>query len=122
MIVDFEGGIEKFEVAGLSLELNTTRCNNLSAKRFLGNNHLNITTSSFDVDFTTNTLFTIHALPSFWEFVFEKPENRVICAVNTFNYDEYDATSFIRLASKACQMKQFHFSMGEMDPTRGTFT
>ena len=33
MILEFEGGIEKFEVAGLSLELSTVKYNNLSEKR-----------------------------------------------------------------------------------------
>ena len=43
----------------------------------------------------------------------EKPENRVICAVKTFNYDKYDAgSSCIRLAYKAFQMKQFRVGMG----------
>ena len=89
-------------------------------KGFLRNNDFNITASCFDVDFTTDTLFAIHTLPSFCEFVFEKPENRAICVVNTFKNDEYGATSYIRLAFTAYQMKQFCFSMGEMDPTRGT--
>jgi hypothetical protein len=50
MIVDFEGGIKKFQVAGFSQELNIATCDNLSAKGFLGNNDLNTTASCFDND------------------------------------------------------------------------
>ena len=47
---------------------------------------------------------TLHSLE---EFVFEKPENRVICAVNTINYEENGATNCIRLAYKAFQINNF---------------
>jgi hypothetical protein len=55
--------MEKFAATGFSLELNTVKFNVLSAKRFLTiNNDLNTSTSCFDVDFTTISLLTIHAL------------------------------------------------------------
>ena len=60
-MVDFEGGIEKSEVVGLLLELNTVACANLCSTGFLSNNDLNITALCFEADFSTDSLFTIHA-------------------------------------------------------------
>ena len=105
------------------MELNTVKCWSLSPSGFLENNDINVTASCFEVDFSfsKDQCLTLHASPCFWEFVFEKPENRVIKVADSFDLTEYKATTSIRLAFKKFEMQQFNLDMSNLDPTNGTF-
>ena len=112
------------EVEGIELEVNTVECDNLSPATLLANNDLNITGSCIGVDFDAladgGKLFTIHASPQFWTFLFQKRADRVIKPMDTFNVDGYGATTCVRLAFKAFQMQSFRFSLCGVDLTKGT--
>lgn len=115
------GAIKYYKVDGLALEINTVECSNLSPDTFLANNDLNVTASCFYVNFTADELFTIRASPQFWTLLFQSKDNRKIEPIDTFNAAEkYDATTAIRMAFKAYQMKWLSFSLGNIDPTKGT--
>lgn len=108
--------IEYKKVDNLPWEINTVQCENLSAENFLQNNDLNITASCFHVDFSSDNLFSIHASPCFWEFVFKKMAEKVIKPVNMRNQGGYGATTCVRMAYKAYQMRDFQFSFEKIDP------
>ena len=114
-------GIEKAFNRSLLKELNTVKCFSWSCSGFLANNDINITASCFEIDFSKDECFTIHASPCFWEFVFGDAKNRTIQVVDTFEWDKYNATTCIRLAFKAFEMTQFNFNMGNLNPAVGTF-
>ena len=105
----------------MDIEVNTVECNNLSAASFLANNDLNITSAAFYVDFTTNELLSVHALPCFWAFLFQKGSERKIETVNKFNVSGYGANTCVRMAFKAKQMG-LDFSFGKVDPTKGVLS
>ena len=93
----------------------------MSAASFLANNDLNITSAAFYVDFTTNELLSVHALPCFWAFLFQKGSERKIETVNKFNVSGYGANTCVRMAFKAKQMG-LDFSFGKVDPTKGVLS
>jgi hypothetical protein len=113
--------IKKINVVGLPYELNMVKCFSIRSAGFLENNDNNITGSCFEIEFSRDKVLTLHASPCFWQFVFEKPENRVIKVANTFAYSIYKVTTAIRLAFKKYEMQQFKFDMGKLDPANGTF-
>jgi hypothetical protein len=113
--------IKKNEVVGLLMELNTVKCLSLSPSGFLENNDINVTAFCFEVDFSKDQCLTLHASPCFWEFVFEKPENRMIKVADSFDLTKYTATTSIRLAFKKYEMQQFNLDMSNLDPSNGTF-
>ena len=92
LIVDFEGGIEKSEVIGLLLELNTVKCANLSATGFLSNNDFNTTASCSEMDFSTDSLFTIRASLCLWHYMFDKTEKKSN-SDDTFDLECYGTTT-----------------------------
>ena len=97
------------------------KCDNLSAHFVLQNNNLNITALCFHVDITKNELFTVHASPSFWMFLFEKQADKKIQTIKTVNVEGYGATTCVRMAYKAYDMG-FDFSFRKVDPTVDTIT
>ena len=99
--------------------LNTVKCSNLNANTLLSNNDLNITATCLDVEFTRDELSVLHASPSFWKFLFQKSSERKIETVNTINTSSYDATSCVRIAYKAFDLR-LEYSLGKLDPTVGT--
>ena len=111
--------IDYTKIDGLEWEVNTVRCDRLSAENFLANNDINVTASCFHVDFTKDELFSIHASPCFWEFVFQKNTDRRITTVYSLDADKYEATTCVRIAYKAFQLG-FKHSFGDIDLTRGT--
>ena len=90
----------------LSWEINTKECKMLSTARFLDNNEFNITACCLDMNFGLGNhwLFTVHASPCFWQFLFQKQLERTIQLINLFNLRKYSPTTFIRMAYKAYQM------------------
>ena len=115
--------IKYHKVNGVSLEVNTVECYNLSPSTFLANNDLNVTASCFHVDFSApanSNLFTIHASPQFWTLLFQKRADRVIRPMNTFNVDGYGAITCVRIAFKAFEMPAFNFSLCGIDHTKDT--
>ena len=107
------------EVEGFPWEINTVECHRLSAENFLANNDLNVTAACLHVDFTTDSLFSFHASPSFWEFVFQKGVDRVIKTVHSFYTIENGATTCVRMSYKSFQLG-FKCLFGDIDPTVGT--
>ena len=87
--------ISKNKVDGFSWEINTVECDNLSAHSFLKNNDLNITACCFHVDFATDGLFSIHASPCFWQFLFQNYAERKILTINQFNSSNYGANTCV---------------------------
>ena len=118
MIV-FLDQIKYTQVDEFQWEINTVKCDGLSAENFLANNDLNVTASCFHVDMSTEKLFTVHASPCFWEFVFQEAGVRMIKTVKPFADDKYEASTCIRIAYKAYRMN-LGYSFGDIDPTRGT--
>ena len=108
------------EVDGFGWEINTVKCERLSTSNFLSNNDLNITGSCFHVNLADDQLFSVHASPSFWEFVFQENSKRVIKTVKPFNNGEYGGKTCVRIAFKAFEMQDFGFSFGDIEPTVGT--
>ena len=85
---------------------------------FFANNDLNVTASCFHVNMATDKLFTVHASPCFWEFVFQESGARMIRTVKPFA-DGYEASTCIWIAYKAYQMK-LDYSFGDINLTLGT--
>ena len=50
----------------------------------------------------------------------QQRDQRTIKPINSFDTDSYGATTCIRIAFKAFEMKQFRFSWEGVDPTKGT--
>ena len=61
-------GMSHKALSGLSFEMNTVLCRNLSAKNFMNNDDMNVMASFLHVDFIEEDLFTIHVAPQFWDF------------------------------------------------------
>ena len=115
--------IQKFNVDGVELEVNTVKCNNLSPETFLANNDVNITASCIHIDFESGSMTaSIFASPCFWTFLFQDHLERKVQAVNTLNGDVYDANTCVRIVHKAFQMEEFdiQFILGNIDFTQGT--
>ena len=115
--------IKKFSIDGVTQEVNTVECGNLSPATFLQNNDINITASCILVDFSSNEcVLSIHASPSFWTFLFQDHAERKIQTVNTINTQAYEATTCIRIAYKAFELTEFDlkFSIDNIDPMIGT--
>ena len=115
--------IQKFNVDGVELEVNTIKCNNLSPETFLANNGVNITASCIDIDFESgNMTASIFASSCFWTFLFQDHFERKVQAVNTINGDVCGANTCVRIAYKAFQMEEFEiqFTLGNIDFTQGT--
>ncbi len=87
--------IKYHKVDGLDLEINTVKCHSLSPDSFLANNDLNVTASCIHVNFAADKLFSVHASPQFWMFLFQPCGDRTIQTVNTVNIDNYGATTAI---------------------------
>ena len=51
--------IQKFNVDGVELEVNTVKCNDLSPETFLANNDVNITASCIHIDFESGSILDI---------------------------------------------------------------
>jgi hypothetical protein len=109
------------QIGSISLEVNTIKCSNLSPDTFLANNDINVTACCFDVDFSSadDNLVSIHALPCFWQFIFEKSANRKLRVVKPYDTSEYEATTLVRMAFKAFELG-CPFTFGDLDPTVGT--
>lgn len=106
------------DVDSFPWEVNTVKCDNLSPQGFLENNDLNITACCLHVNVEKENVFSIHASPCFWQFLFQKSTERSIRTVNVANISEYGPTTCVRMAYKAFQMS-FPFSFGGIDPTEG---
>ena len=104
---------------GLEWEINTVKSDLISAQGFLDGNDLNVTAACLNVDFASDELFTMHASPCFWEFLFEKSEARVIRTAALFDDGQYSVKTFVRMAFKAFEMS-FKCSFDNIvDLTRG---
>ena len=112
--------IEYKAVDGMEWEVNTVYCNHLSEETFLANNDTNITASCLRVNVYNDSLFTIHASPCFWAFLFQKQNERKIQPADTIRTTKYEVTHAIRIAYKAFQMQQFSYSLCGIDLARGT--
>ena len=108
------------QVEEFAWEINTVKCEKLSPSNFLANNDLNITASCFHVNMVDGQLFSIHAPPCFWEFVFREDCKRLLKTMKPFNDGEYEGKTCVRIAFKAYEMKDFKFTFGDIDPTFGT--
>lgn len=119
LIVDLHC-IDYQNIDSVDWEVNTIKCSNLSTDTLLANNDINVTACCFDVDFSRegNILVSIHALPCFWQFIFERSENRKLRVVKPYDTAEYQATTLVRMAFKAFQL-DFPFTC-DIDPTDGT--
>ena len=112
--------IEYKAVEGLTLEVNTVRCRNLSAKNFLQNNDINVTASCLHVDFSKDELFELHVAPQFWKFLFDQNVNRKVSPISRLGVQNATATTCVRIAFKGFEMGiPFEFGAGG-DPTNGT--
>ena len=111
--------ISKKEVEGLCCEINTVTCDYLSHHSFLQNNDLNVTGVCLDINFSQDQLFTLRASPCFWKFAFDKNANRKIQVAKPYNTTEYEATTLVRMAFKAFELK-FSFTFGSLNPIVGT--
>ena len=112
--------IEYKAFEGLTLEVNTVRCRNLSAKNFLQNNDINVTASCLHVDFSKDELFELHIAPQFWKFLFDQNVNRKVSPISRLGVQNATATTCVRIAFKAFEMGiPFEFGAGG-DPTNGT--
>ena len=80
------------------------KANHRSAANFLTNNDLNVTGSCMHVDFSRNDLFSVHASASFWEFVFQKNDSRMIKTVKSFDQSKCDARTCVHMLFKAFEM------------------
>ena len=113
--------IEYKAVEGLTLEVNTVRCHNLSAKNFLKNNDINVTASCLHIDFSSkDELFELHVAPQFWKFLFDQNINRKVSPISRLGIQNATATTCVRIAFKAFEMG-IPFDFGARgDPTNRT--
>lgn len=120
MLVD-RNCINYQHINSVTLEVNTIKCSNLSPETFLANNDINVTACCFDVDFSRadENLVAIHALPCFWQFIFEQNSNRQLRVVKLYDTSEYEATTLVRMAFKGFEL-DFPINFGTLDPTVGT--
>ena len=107
------------DTSGLTFEVNTILCSNLRAKHFVNNNDVNLSASCLCVDFSKKDLFTIHVVPQFWKFVFEKKENSKSTPISKLEVQSTSTTTYLRIAHKEFQMGVvFDFGAGG-EPTNG---
>ena len=115
-VVDLNSAKDYVKSDELDVDINTVKAHNISSSSFLANNDINITASCLHVNFANveGSLFTVHASPYFWKFVFDV-SHRIIKPVNVINAGNYKLTTLVRIAYKAFQMKQFDYCFGKVD-------
>ena len=86
---------------------------------FLANNDVNITASCFHVSYSSDELFTMHAAPVFWEFLFGKENEHKVSTARPYVAANYGSTTFVCIAFKVFEM-ELPFSFGGVDCTNGT--
>ena len=120
-----KSNIKKYPIDGISVEVNTVKCTELSPDTFLANNDVNITASCILVEYTSpeeQPVLTMRASPCFWTFLMQKLSDKIIQPVNTINIASYSATTCVRIAFKAYQLGEYNvkYSFANIDPTKGT--